>query len=383
MNNSKALKGFFKDAERVLALPDSHASLQADVTKVKEDVAKVKADVAKVIPETAITGGVYEYTPEELSGAVEYLTGNIIANAAVAYNEIDISNVYSFTFPIGTAFSSNYGYAYLDANGNYLSGEKSSIVQTKTLVIPDNAKTLRVCWFHGTTQKFTIVYKNNLGGNTNLVGVNWCAFGDSLTAVNTLYNDPKGKRNYVDYVSCSLGLKATNCGYGGSGYIGTQVGHSFIDRIADIPTNTEILTVFGSFNDMNLTLGAMGDTTSATLYGAMYKFFTDVYTRCPNVVIGIITPTPWGTAHTGDNKTKCDNYVKALTDTAALFGIPVLDLYYNSNLRPWDSTFCSSWYRDDNNDGTSESVHPNDPCHKKFIAPKIEKFITDIYHIYK
>ena len=217
-----------------------------------------------------------------------------------------------------------------------------------------------------------------------LNGVNWVAFGDSLTSSITLSSQEETK-NYVDFVTEKLGLNVKNMGVGGTGYKKTD--NNFCNRISDIPTDTDILTVFGSFNDYDListTFGNFGDTTTDTICGSMYYFFDEVYKRCPNVVIGCILPTKWGYLSDWKNKEnaeKCDMYIDALIKTCNKFGIPYLDLYNNSGLRPWDDNFKAQYYRDDNNDGVAETVHPLSNAHKKFIAPKVEAFIKQIYGV--
>lgn len=232
---------------------------------------------------------------------------------------------------------------------------------------------------------FDIKIKELYGFNPKpLSGVKWCAFGDSLTDSVILASESSGTKNYVNYVSESLCLVATNCGKAGSGY--KKQSNNFVSRVDTIPSDTEILTVFGSFNDFEYVennLGVLGDTTEDTLYGAMYKFITYTFARCPDVIVGIITPTPWGYLHVNaSSKKNADLYVKALIDTANYWGLPVLDLYHESNLRPWDNIFKATYYKDDTGDGTPESVHPLSNAHKRFIAPKVESFIKRIYNKY-
>ena len=228
----------------------------------------------------------------------------------------------------------------------------------------------------------TITRVTNLEKPLN--GVKWVAFGDSLTSSSTLSNQEETK-NYVNFVAENLGLNVKNMGVGGTGYKKTD--NNFCNRISAIPTDTDILTVFGSFNDYDListAFGDFGDTTTETICGSMYYFFDEVYKRCPNVVIGCILPTKWGYLSDWKNKAnaeKCDMYIDALIKTCNKFGIPYLDLYNNSGLRPWDDNFKAQYYRDDNNDGVAETVHPLSNAHKKFIAPKVEAFIKQIYGV--
>ena len=227
---------------------------------------------------------------------------------------------------------------------------------------------------------------SELEKSVRLNGVKWCAFGDSLTSKSTLSGQPTGEKNYVDYVSESLGLDVTNCGFSGTGYMKTE--DRFVNRVNNIPEDTEILTVFGSLNDFEYiesSLGEMGDSGTTTIYGCMKSFYDAVFTRCPDIVVGIILPTKWGYLSSQKDPSasvKCDQYISALKDIAKYYSIPVLDIYNFSNLRPWNDIFASKFYKDDDLNGTANTVHPLDPAHKKFIAPKVEAFIKSIYKKY-
>ena len=228
---------------------------------------------------------------------------------------------------------------------------------------------------------------SELEKSVRLNGVKWCAFGDSLTSKSTLSSQLTGEKNYVDYVSESLGLDVTNCGVGGTGYMKTE--NRFVNRVNNIPEDTEILTVFGSFNDFEYiesSLGEIEDAGTNTIYGCMKSFYDAVFERCPNVVAGIILPTKWGYLSPQEDPNaaqKCDMYISALVNVAKYYAIPVLDLYNFSNLRPWNTDFANEYYMDDNGDGTINTVHPLDPAHKKFIAPKVENFIKSILSSYR
>lgn len=221
--------------------------------------------------------------------------------------------------------------------------------------------------------------------HANLFGVKWCPFGDSITDENTLAN-MIDKKNYVDYVSESLGLEVVNCGVGGTGYMKTE--NRFVNRVSTIPEDTELLTVFGSFNDyeyIESSLGVFGDSGTDTIYGCMKSFFDSVFSRCHDIVVGVILPTKWGYLSPQKDSAasaKCDLYIKALTETAESFDLPILDLYNHSNLRPWEDSFAERYYKDDDSNGVANTVHPLDEAHKKFIAPKVEAFIKQIYHVY-
>ena len=225
------------------------------------------------------------------------------------------------------------------------------------------------------------------GKTTSINELNWCAFGDSLTDKNTLKNEETGKRNYVDFIQWSTGLNVTNLGKGGTGYMADNgYQQSFVDRISQIPTDSNIITCFGSFNDASKAkehIGTISDNTKDTLYGCLNLFITGVQNRCPDAIIGLVTPTPWTTYNnvSGDSEF-AEQYVEAIINTAKKYGLPVLDLYHTSGLRPWDSTFKEKYFRDDTGDGTAEGVHPLQEAHRKYMAPQIENFIRSIANTY-
>ena len=66
-------------------------------------------------------------------------------------------------------------------------------------------------------------------------------------------------------------------------------------------------------------------------------------------------------------------YCEALKDIASQYSIPVLDLYYGSNLRPWDETFKSLYYKRDEGNG----VHPDEDGHA-ILANKFKMFIQSL-----
>lgn len=211
----------------------------------------------------------------------------------------------------------------------------------------------------------------------------WVAVGDSLTASSTLKPLP----NYVEYVANALQITAINKGISGTGYINTNSGASttFISRIPEIPATADIVTFFGSFNDVyvSYTLGSIDDSSEAnTFYGKLKKTIEDVSAQCPQAAIGFITPTPWGSVnHVSGNTTYTDKgelYVKAIIEVARMYSIPVLDLFHSSNIRMYQTEFVQKYGRY----GT-DSTHPNSEAHQRFIAPAIAEFIRTLLNLTK
>ena len=200
-----------------------------------------------------------------------------------------------------------------------------------------------------------------------LNGIKWGAFGDSWT---------EGDSTYAKVVSNITGATLSNLGVGGTGYKnGEDNGKSFVDRVSTIGDDIQVLTVFGSFNDSKYiddNIGQIGDKTTDTLYGAMFKFYDDLFSSNTDIIVGIITPGPWKILSPRSGSEKAEKYVKALIDTADYFSLPTLDLYHESGLRPWDDSFANKYYIE----GSVNAVHPTKEAHEKFIAPKIVNFIN-------
>ena len=202
----------------------------------------------------------------------------------------------------------------------------------------------------------------------------WVAVGDSLTAAST------GVINYTNFISENLGIEMENFGIGGSGYWKRNTEEkAFYQRVSTIPIDADVVTIFGSFNDLGLEgdvhgfniIGNVSDTGTDTICGCINTTLDNLFARCPNAVVGIITPTPWHN-HYGDD-VNSNKYVNALKEIAKLRSIPCLDLFSSSNLRPWDNTFKDTYYKD------ADGVHPNSEGHKRFTS-QIEKFISSILY---
>jgi lysophospholipase L1-like esterase len=204
-------------------------------------------------------------------------------------------------------------------------------------------------------------------------GKKWVVVGDSLTEANT-----RATKRYHDYVAEELGFTVVNMGKSGTGY---KAGYaqtpdaSISNRILSVPTDASVVTIFGSGNDLNYTLGVSTDTdiTMDTLCAYINTTLDRYYSILPTVPIGIITPCPWETYPNTTAGNKMELYAKAIVDIGKRRSIPVLDLYNESNLRPWDANFKTLMYSRDSGGGT----HPDENGHK-VLAPKFREFIQKL-----
>lgn len=197
-----------------------------------------------------------------------------------------------------------------------------------------------------------------------LKGKKWVVVGDSLTEVNS-----RTTKNYHKYIADETGVEVINMGVSGTGYKrNDEYGSAFYQRINNIPTDVDIVTIFGSGNDLGLfsesnlsVLGNVTDTTTDTICGCINVTLDNLYKRIPTVRLGIVTPTPWVGYPPHVENNKMELYSQKLIEICKRRSIPVLDLYHGSNLRPWDETFRKLMYSRDGGNG----VHPDENGHKQ------------------
>lgn len=330
-------------------------------------------------------------SPLFISGYISVVQGNIInvdyhgytsGNMGSYYdlNHVFISNaqvtspivntVVTFTVP------SNPNIAYFRFNG------VQANINTTMLTVNDpypiiyqpytTFNALDSSWDLSDTQKTTVKKLNNV----SRYGKKWIALGDSLTDNTNAY----ASKRYFDYVSNDLNLNVTNMGVSGTGYMRTQGSNTaFYQRISSADATADLLTIFGSGNDCNLTaLGVSGfgsatDTGTTSVAGCINTTFDNFYSIMPLKKLAVITPTPWSGYDTTIPNNNMEQFVDLLIQICKLRGIPCLDLYHTSGLRPSLTAFNSLFY--ENNIATN--THPNDSGHM-FIYPAIREFIKSL-----
>ena len=198
-------------------------------------------------------------------------------------------------------------------------------------------------------------------------GKKWVVVGDSLTEINS-----RSLKFYHQYVADDLGITVHNMGQSGTGY---KRSNPFYDRVSNIPTDADVVTIFGSFNDLGagVPLGTKDDTGVDTLGGAINTTIDNLYAHLPTVPLGIISPTPWHTSQPWNDEHTTSLYAKLLKDICKDRGIPFLDLYYSSGLRPWEANYRPLMYSRDDGNG----VHPDENGHKLFY-PQIREFLKTL-----
>ena len=217
------------------------------------------------------------------------------------------------------------------------------------------------------------------------IGKKWVVVGDSLTE-----NNVTTTKHYFDYIADISGAEIANMGVGGTGYCrGYDSNRAFYQRISAVPTDADVVTVFGSGNDMNIAamqifdgktwteaLGTFSDTGTDTICGCVNTFLDNYFAVMPTAPIGIIAPTPWMSYPTSLlSNNRFDDYTSALKQICEYRGVSFLDLYHHSNLRPENEANRNAcYYNGASVDGNGDGVHPNELGHK-IIAPKIYEFV--------
>ena len=207
------------------------------------------------------------------------------------------------------------------------------------------------------------------------VGKTWVAVGDSITEKNE-----KTLKNYHGYIAENTGIEVVNMGVGGAGYKSLEgTNKAFYQRILNVPTDADVITIFGSGNDCggNYTVGEVTDTGTDTLCGCINTTIDNLFSIAPTAQLGIITPTPWRYFNPADDTNIMAQYSSKIVEICRRRGIPCLDLYHCSGMRPWDDSFRTLMYPLNSAGDDHEGVHPNELGHA-FFASKIQAFLETL-----
>lgn len=213
-------------------------------------------------------------------------------------------------------------------------------------------------------------YVNSIVEGGSYALKNWTILGDSLSSFSTLGS---GANIYVDYVQSMIGIHYTNLAIGGSGYWkGHSSDEAFYQQAEKISNDSDVVTVFGSFNDIGIEGGVSGatiigsytDSGTDSIAGCINTTFDNIENICPNAVIGVILPTPWENSR---NNPATTSYLNILKQICTYRNIPYLDLFNNSNLHPWDAEFRQLFYKT-----PDDGAHPNSAGHLRFSGMIVE-----------
>lgn len=202
--------------------------------------------------------------------------------------------------------------------------------------------------------------------------------GDSLSADDS----PQATNKYHALLSQNDGYVVTNLARGGHGYKRADDGdNAFWQQASKIPSDSDIVFVFGSFNDLgkvingDYNIGESVDNTSTstnTIMECINKTITNIRKIKNDAIIVIASPTPWSNYHPGGgaNKNIAEKFVKAIETVAHNQNCMFLDLYRESNIWSWNENWNSKYCPD--------GVHLNDLGHKRYLYPIIRDTLNKV-----
>ena len=200
----------------------------------------------------------------------------------------------------------------------------------------------------------------------------WVVIGDSHTERNSF-----AKKRYYDYiVEQEPNINVVVNGIGGTGFKnGEDSNTAYYQRVLNLPTDTDVVTLFTSNNDLALgvSIGTYTDITTDTICGCINKTIDNLYSVLPTVKLGIITNVPKSNYDPmATTESESEQLNNAVIELCKRRGVPYVDLFHSSGLRPWDSNFKALCYKHDENKG-----HFDEDGHA-FLAPRIKSLLDSI-----
>ncbi|MEO1951396.1 SGNH/GDSL hydrolase family protein, partial [Thioclava sp.] len=159
-------------------------------------------------------------------------------------------------------------------------------------------------------------------------GKKWAALGTSITDQN----------KYFPPLETLLGATGQNLGVsGGSIAEGAHYGSLAIyNEIPNIAIDADLVTIAAGTNDFGTrtsTLGSLGDTNTATFYGALYAAVVAIQAQAPNAKIVFLTPYSsdsripnWSITTANADGDKFVDFQQAVRDVANYLGLPCIDI---------------------------------------------------------
>lgn len=199
--------------------------------------------------------------------------------------------------------------------------------------------------------------------------------GDSITEGVGVSDISKG---YVNLVKNKLGLlEAYNRGIAGTRFAHqsnpseeASFDQDFISRVAELPTDVDLVVVFGGTNDYghgDAPFGEFTDRTGNTFCGACHVLFESLVNKYYDKKIMIMTPLH--RQFENENGRELCDYVAMIRKTAEFYSIPVLDMYAQSGIQPQLEVIRNAYCPD--------GLHPND-AGNEIIAEKIVNFVKNL-----
>lgn len=180
----------------------------------------------------------------------------------------------------------------------------------------------------------------------------WYIMGDSLTDRNNTF----APRRYYDFIQAKTGIQIVLDGIGGTGYgAGVSNGTHFVERVKNIPAGIDVVTIFGSANDVRHANGANQEIYTALSWLRINR---------PELRVIVIPPAPvlWYDRRSEEwtayyNRLELCAFVCGCRFAADMHNCPPFD--------PMAATHMEMFFSTD-----PEGVHPNEAGHEA-MAPII------------
>ncbi|HPJ02868.1 MAG TPA: SGNH/GDSL hydrolase family protein [Candidatus Limiplasma sp.] len=154
----------------------------------------------------------------------------------------------------------------------------------------------------------------------------------------------------------------------------------FSSRVDEMKRHADIVAVFGGTNDFghgDAPLGTFADETEQSFYGALHHLIRKLIMQYPSAQLIMMTPlhrqseddNPQKNEQHYPNGKRLVEYVDAISEVAAFYGIPVLDLYRTCSMQPRLPVMQERFMPD--------GLHPNDAGHA-LIARRLAGFLRSL-----
>lgn len=376
--------GIVRLIDKLVVVPENAKTL---VVSTADGVLGVKInDTQKFVDKLKVLGTDFEYITAE-----EYKSGYYLPNGVETAISGDKYKVATYSvagqsrvFVSGHGTYGSYVYAVYDAYGNVIDFLKSAQtdagtrIEKQEITLVPNADIIKVADIdYGSVRKNYVAVPVSVMVNKKWANKKWCCVGDSLTEINSTTT-----KRYFDYVKDETGIEIRNMGVSGTGYARhKESGKAFYQRIESVPTDADVVTIFGSGNDgsAGLPIGGPSDNGTDTLCGCINKTIDTLYGILPTVPLGIVSPTPWGWQTPDDEECFMYKYSNALKAICERRGIPFLDLFRQSAFRTMKDGAVNEETHDllFSNDPAGNCTHPNELGHQ-LIAPKFRAFLETL-----
>lgn len=222
----------------------------------------------------------------------------------------------------------------------------------------------RIKYFNPNTGKWEYAdsqYSTISGGNTGYPDwshLKWYVMGDSLTDRNSknAQGIPFTNKFYYDFVKEKTGIQIIVDGIGGTGYKNDSTGRTFYERVQDIPDDVDVVTIFGSGNDLSSTNLQYSDAAIWDTLKWLMEFR-------PGLPVIVVPPSLWKKTDT-HNYTKWDELWKSYCDRLQLCAFKcnhryMSDMYDCPPFYPDFEKHMEKFFTTDPN-----GVHPNEAGHE-------------------